>query len=88
MTFLGGLFLKLSLLGIAIGGVFVCKKCLRLKDDNIIEETIEQVIKDQTGVDIDLTPSTPEDHSQPVSPIQEEVAKDISELLDSVKDVV
>lgn len=88
MTFIGSLFLKLSLLGIAIGGVFVCKKCFKMKDDNIIEEVVEQVIKDQTGVDIDITPSTPEDHEQPVSPMQEEVAQDISDLLDFTKDVV
>lgn len=30
------------------------------KDDNPIEEAIEQVIKDKTGIDIDLTPETPE----------------------------
>ncbi len=32
--------------------------------DNPIEETAEAIIKQETGVDIDLTPSTPE-HSKP-----------------------
>ena len=29
-------------------------------DDNIIEETAEQFIKDQTNIDIDLTPNSVE----------------------------
>lgn len=28
--------------------------------DNIVEEIVESVIEDQTGVDIDFTPSSPE----------------------------
>jgi ribosomal protein L5 len=31
-----------------------------LSDDNIIEEVAEDVIKEKVGVDVDLTPSTPE----------------------------
>lgn len=34
---------------------------LFLKDDNVIEEVAEQLIKDKTGVDIDLSPNSPED---------------------------
>lgn len=33
---------------------------LGLSDDNIIEEVAEDVIKEKVGVDVDLTPSTPE----------------------------
>lgn len=29
-------------------------------DDNIVEESIEIYIKDQTGMDIDITPLSPE----------------------------
>jgi hypothetical protein len=29
--------------------------------DNPIEETSEEIIKEQTGVDVDLTPETPEE---------------------------
>lgn len=28
--------------------------------DNVVEEVVEEVIKDKTGMDIDLTPSSPE----------------------------
>lgn len=31
-----------------------------LKDDNIIEEAIEKKIENKIGLDIDLTPSSPE----------------------------
>lgn len=37
------------------------KKVPTLKQDNIIEELLEQGIKNETGVDIDLSPNTPED---------------------------
>ena len=33
---------------------------LGLPEDNFIEEIIEEVIEQKTGIDIDLTPSTPE----------------------------
>lgn len=32
----------------------------KLKKDNPIEEVAEEIIKDETGADIDLSPSTPE----------------------------
>lgn len=32
-----------------------------MKDDNPVEEKCEEVIKKETGLDIDLTPKTPED---------------------------
>lgn len=31
-----------------------------MKDDNIVEEVTEAVIKSQTGMDIDLSPRSPE----------------------------
>jgi len=33
---------------------------LGLSDDNLGEEVIEDVIKEEVGVDVDLTPATPE----------------------------
>lgn len=30
------------------------------KPDNIVEEVAEEVIKDETGIKVDLTPSSPE----------------------------
>lgn len=47
-------------IGVAVGGVFVGKKYLHLKDDNIAEEVVEQVVEDKLGVKIDLTPDSPE----------------------------
>ena len=41
---------------VGIGSVYVFKQ----KPDNIVEEISEQVIKDQTGLDVDLSPSSPE----------------------------
>ena len=38
----------------------VATKVLNLEDDGVAEEFVEDVIKDQTGLDIDLTPSSPE----------------------------
>lgn len=35
-------------------------KKVGLPDDNIIEEVSESLIKEKTGADIDLTPSSPE----------------------------
>jgi len=53
-------FLKLLLLVAAIGSVFVGKKILHLKDDNLVEEVVEEVIKNKSGIDIDFTPNSPE----------------------------
>lgn len=35
-------------------------KSIGLSDDNMIEEFVEAQIENQTGLDIDLSPSTPE----------------------------
>ena len=35
-------------------------KMLNLEEDNIAEEIIEELIEDQTGIEIDLTPNSPE----------------------------
>ena len=34
--------------------------CQSYKDDNIIEEFVEAVIEDKTGIDFDLTPTSEE----------------------------
>lgn len=36
-----------------------------LKEDNLIEEAAEEVIKEKTGFDIDLTPSSKEEDKNP-----------------------
>ncbi len=60
MTFIGSIILKLSLLTIAVGGVFIGRKCFHVKDDSFVEEVVEEVVKYRTGVDIDLSPESPE----------------------------
>ena len=49
--------------------IFTCMLCcscnyintmMGLKDDNVIEETVEDVIKIETGIDVDLTPESVE----------------------------
>jgi hypothetical protein len=35
--------------------------CSHYKDDNIIEEIVEAMLEDKTGIDIDLTPNSQED---------------------------
>jgi len=77
MTFVAGLLLKLSLLGIAVGGVLIGHKYLRMRHDNIIEEVVEQTLKDQTGMDIDLSPSDSE-------PIHSDEVKNVGEFISSV----
>jgi len=38
-----------------------CSKTnFKYKEDNMAEEILEEVIKNKTGIDVDLTPSTPE----------------------------
>lgn len=41
-------------------GCSVLNKKAGLPDDNIVEEIAESIIQNETGLNIDLTPSTPE----------------------------
>jgi len=43
-----------------LGGCASLNHKLKLNDDNIIEEIVEQIIESKLGVDIDLTPNSPE----------------------------
>lgn len=59
----GGILVVLAVLtGLAVISV-VATKALKLEDDNFAEELVEDVIQDQTGLDIDLSPSSPEKKS-------------------------
>jgi hypothetical protein len=57
---------KIVIVGIAlvigVGAPYIYKrtKGAKLKDDNIIEEISESVIKEVIDVDIDITPDSPE----------------------------
>lgn len=39
-----------------LGGCAYCNTQLGLKNDNVFEEAIEEAIKRETGIDLDLTP--------------------------------
>lgn len=49
-----------------IGAILSLPSCsdlnrkLGLSDDNLMEEVIEDVIREETGQDVDLTPDSPE----------------------------
>ena len=43
-----------------VGGCSYINKKLGLDQDNIFEEIIEQIIKEEINLDIDLTPESPE----------------------------
>ena len=50
---------------LAMGSLFVVKKYYpAYKDDNVIEEFVEDVIKDKASIDVDLTPFSPEDKKE------------------------
>jgi hypothetical protein len=55
------LFLKKLAIPFIMAGSFLFYKFFpKVKQDNIIEETIEEVVQLQMGVDVDLSPETPE----------------------------
>lgn len=61
MAFLTENLLWFALIPVAFALVFVIKKYWpSYSDDNIVEEKIEEVIKNKTGLNLDLTPSSPE----------------------------
>jgi len=57
--------LDLLLKGILVGAALIAGVSstilFKMKKDNPVEQMSEKIIKDQTGMDIDLTPDTPED---------------------------
>lgn len=46
--------LKVLGLVVAAGGVFIAHKKWNFKDDNVIEKVVEEEIKQETGVTVDL----------------------------------
>lgn len=56
------MYVCISLLLVAgfMGGCSLMNQRLGLPDDNIIEETIEDVVEHKTGVELDLSPSSKE----------------------------
>lgn len=52
---LKGFLVLLALAGI-MGGCSYLNRSLGMEDDNPIEQMIEQIIEEKTGIDLDLTP--------------------------------
>lgn len=50
----------LFVLASVLGGCHFVNNKLGLQDDNVAEELAEELIESKTGVDIDLTPASPE----------------------------
>lgn len=61
MNIIIGWILKSLGLLVAAGAVMVGTKIYKMKHDSVIEEVIEEKIKDETGIEIDLTSDSPED---------------------------
>jgi hypothetical protein len=57
MASLLGLLLSAALAICVVAGTYLFK----LKNDNLIEQIAEEVIKDETGLDIDLSPEDKEE---------------------------
>ena len=55
----GGTTLLIIVAALAVLGV-ASTKLLKMKDDNLIEETAEAGIEHATGFDVDLSPDSPE----------------------------
>lgn len=54
------IILSLSIAIVAAAGAIAYKYWSKAVDDNPVEEAAEQIIEKQTGVNIDLSPKTPE----------------------------
>ncbi len=54
------MIVKAGLVAAAIGAAAIMHFVFKAKDDNKVEEIAEEVIKKQTDLDVDLSPSSPE----------------------------
>ena len=61
--FMTRLIMVIVLCVMVFGGCSYFNQKFGLKDDNIIETKIEDMIESQTGISIDLTPNNPDDDS-------------------------
>lgn len=62
-----GWALKIGGLIIAGLGAYIGVKKYKVKPDNFIEEYIEEKIKDETGLEIDLSPDTTDPDDKPTN---------------------
>ncbi|MDB4726191.1 hypothetical protein OAF54_02050 [bacterium] len=56
----GGLLVILGILAALALTSVAATKIFKLEDDNLAEEFVEEVIESKTGLDLDLSPSSPE----------------------------
>lgn len=57
------LFLLVALIGSLMGGLAVIKHYNpSYKDDNVVEEYVEEVVKGTTGADVDISPLSKEEN--------------------------
>jgi hypothetical protein len=56
----GGMLIILGVLAALALASVAATKVLKLEDDNVAEEFVEEIIEGQTGLDLDLSPSSPE----------------------------
>lgn len=54
------IFILILICASLFGGCSYLNYKLGLQDDNILEEAVENKIEDVTGLDVDLTPDSPE----------------------------
>lgn len=52
--------ISIIIAGSLMGGCSYANKKMNLEDDHPAEELLERVIKNETGVDVDLSPSSKE----------------------------
>jgi len=50
----------LIIIGASVGGCSLLNEALHIPQDNPIEEYVEAIIENETGIEIDLTPESPE----------------------------
>lgn len=55
-----GIFLIIALVAGAASIGYLSHKTFKLSEDNLIEEVAEEIIEDQLGLDVDLSPDSPE----------------------------
>lgn len=60
MDLITGLIVKFLVVGSCVGLFFGIRSKFEMRDDSPMEQVLEQVIKQETGLDIDLTPDSPE----------------------------
>ena len=54
------IFAVILFMSCVLGGYSYINRWMGLPDDNIIEEGVESAIKSKSGLDVDLTPGSPE----------------------------